>query len=148
MTLNRSFKLVAPLGLALLAGCFTANVASGQTAYKGSFTLPFEARWGNVVLSPGEYSFTVDHGTVAGKVTLRAETGRALGFVMNEAVYDRQTFDRSELVLVLSGGNYIVRAVRMADLGVTLEYSVPGTGKQQIVQGPQLLERIPVIMGG
>jgi hypothetical protein len=148
MRLNRSLKLVAPLALALLAGCFTANLANAQEVYRGSFTLPVEARWGNVVLHPGEYSFTLDRGTVAGIVTLREETGGTVGFVPNQAVRDRQTFDRSELVLARSGGNYTIRAVRMADLGLTLEYSAPKTGKQQIVQGPQLLERIPVAMGG
>jgi hypothetical protein len=110
--------------------------------------LPVEAQWGQVVLPAGEYSFTLDHGTVGGIVTLREETGRAVGYIRSAGTDDRQTFDRSELVLVLSGGNYIVRAVRLADLGITIEYSVPKAGKQQIVQGPQLLERIPVAMGG
>jgi hypothetical protein len=148
MTLNRSFKLVAPLGLALLAGCLTASLASAQQVYRGRFTLSVEARWGNVVLPPGEYSFTLDHGTAVGKVSIQGETGRTLGFVLNQAVYDRQTFDGSELVLVRSGGNYTIRAVRMAELGLTIEYSVPKSGRQFIVQAPQLLERIPVTMGG
>jgi hypothetical protein len=148
MRLNRSLKLVAPLALALLAGCLTANLASAQEAYRGKFTLPFEARWGQVVLPAGEYSFTLDHGTVGGIVSVREETGRAVGYVQTEGIYDRQTFDHSELVLVRSGENYAIRALRLADLGLTLEYSVPKTGRQLIVQSPQLLERIPVAMGG
>jgi len=68
--------------------------------------------------------------------------------ILNQATYDRQTFDRSELILVRSGGNYSIRALRLADLGLTLEYSVPKTGRQFIVQAPQLLERVPVAMGG
>jgi hypothetical protein len=148
MSLTRSFKLVAPLGLALLAGCFTANLASAQDAFKGSFTLPFQVRWGQVVLPPGEYSFTLDHGSVQGKVTIWTGTRKAVGFVNNQGVYDQQTVDRSELVLVRSGGNYTVRALRLEDLGMTLEYSVPKTGTQLITQAPQLLERIPVAMGG
>jgi hypothetical protein len=148
MSLNRSFKLVAPLGLALLAGCFTANLASAQDAFRGTFTLPFEAQWGKIVLPAGEYEFTLDHGSVAGMVSIRAEGTQGLGVVLNQAVYDQQTIDHSELVLVRSGGNYTVRALRLADLGVTLEYSVPKTGRQIISQAPQLLERIPVAMGG
>jgi hypothetical protein len=81
-------------------------------------------------------------------VSIRAETGRALGFIMNPAISDAQTFDRSELVLVRIGGNYRIRALRLGGLGVTLEYSVPKTERQLIVQGPQLLQRIPVAMGG
>jgi hypothetical protein len=148
MRLNRSFKLVAPLGLALLAGCLTANLASAQEAYRGKFTLPFEARWGQVVLPAGQYSFTLDHGTVSGIVSVRGETGRALGFITNPAISDGQTFDRCELILVRSGENYTIRALRLPELGLTLEYSVPKSGRQFIVQGPQLLERIPVTMGG
>ena len=148
MTLNRSFKLVAPLGLALLAGCLTANLANAQEVYRGRFTLSVEARWGNVVLPPGDYSFALDHATSSGKVSVRGETGRALGFITNPAISDRQTFDRSELILVRSGGNYTIRALRLPELGLTLEYSVPKSGRQFIVQAPQLLERIPVMMGG
>lgn len=148
MTLNRSLKLVAPLGLALLAGCFTANLANAQEVYRGRFTLPVEARWGQIVLPPGEYSFTLDHGTVSGIVSVREETGRAVGYVRSEGISDLQTFDRSELVLVRSGENYTIRALRLADLGITIEYSVPKAERQLIVQGPQLLERIPVAMGG
>jgi hypothetical protein len=148
MSLTRSFKLVAPLGLALLAGCFAANPASAQEVFNGSFTLPFQARWGQVVLSPGEYSFTLDHGVVGGVVSIRREDRHAMGFVPTQAIYTQQTVDHSELILVRSGGTYAVRAVRMAELGLTLEYSAPKTGKQIISQAPQLLERIPVTMGG
>ena len=147
MTLNRSFKLVAPLGLALLAGCFTANLASAQEAYHGRFTLSVEARWGHTVLPPGDYSFTLDHATSTGMVTIWRGT-EPVDTILNQATYDRQTFDRSELILVRSGGNYSIRALRLADLGLTLEYSVPKTGRQFIVQAPQLLERVPVAMGG
>jgi len=147
MTLNRSFKLVAPLGLALLAGCLTANLASARGAYNGRFTLSVEARWGHIVLPPGDYSFTLDRATSTGIVTIWRGT-KAVDMVLNQATDDHQTFDRSELILVRSGGNYTIRALRLAELGLTLEYPVPKTGRQLIVQVPQLLERIPVMMGG
>jgi hypothetical protein len=148
MTLTRSSKLVAPLGLALLAGFFTANLANAQEACRGKFTLPFEAQWGQVVLPAGEYSFTLDNDTVGGKVTIQSETGRTAGYVLNQGIYDRQNLDHSELILVRSGGSYTVRALRLEDLGMTLEYSVPKSEGQFISQGPHLLERIPVTIGG
>jgi hypothetical protein len=126
----------------------TANLASAQSLCKGSFTLPFEARWGNAVLPAGEYSFTLDHDSLAGKVTIQAESGRYMGVIMNQVFSDQQTVDRSELVLVRSGGTYAVRALRLEELGMTLEYSVPKGEKQLITQAPQLLQRIPVAMGG
>jgi hypothetical protein len=147
MSLNRSFKLVAPLGLALLAGCFTANLASAGGAYNGKFTLSVEARWGQMVLPPGDYSFTLDRATNLGIVTIWRGS-KPVEMVLNQGSFDSQTLDRSELILVRSGGNYTIRALRLAELGLTLQFSVPKTGGQLIVQAPQLLERIPVIMGG
>jgi hypothetical protein len=148
MSLTRSSKLVVALGLALLAGCLTANPASAQDAFKGSFTLPFEARWGNIVLPPGEYSFTLSHPAVDGIVTIQKETGRYVGRLLNQGVFDQQRLDRSELILVRRGGNYRIRALRLADLGLTLEYAVPKAERQLTSQAPQLLQRIPVIRGG
>ncbi len=43
--------------LAVAAG-LTASQANAQ-ALKGTFNLPFEAHWGNVVLQPGEYQMSV-----------------------------------------------------------------------------------------
>src|SRR5437899_4744414 len=41
-----------------LAGIFTGT-ANAQAKAAGSFTLPFEAKWGNAVLPPGNYTFSV-----------------------------------------------------------------------------------------
>jgi hypothetical protein len=101
-----------------------------------------------MVLPPGQYSFTLDHAAVNGIVTIQKETGRYMGSVLNQGVYDRQVVDHSELVLVRSGGDYRIRALRLGDLGMTFEYAVPKAERQLISQTPQLLERIPVIMGG
>ncbi len=147
MTLNRSFKLVAPLTLALLAGCLTANLASAKEAYNGRFTLPMEARWGNIVLPPGDYSFTLDDATNTGIVSIRGRNGY-LGVILNQGTRDLQSSARTELIVVRSGENYTIRALRLADLSTAYEYTVPKAGKQLIVQAPQLLERIPVTVGG
>jgi len=53
------------LSAAMLAGAFagTAPQASAQSEhYRGSFKLPFEARFGKVVLQPGSYSVSTLEG--------------------------------------------------------------------------------------
>jgi hypothetical protein len=109
--------------------------------------LPFEAQWGNAVLPAGDYSFTVDRATNTAIVSIRGEAG-PVGWILNQGNHDQQTLDRSELVVVRSGEKYTIRALRLAELGLTLEYSVPKAKRQLIVQAPQLLQRIPVTMGG
>ncbi len=51
-----SFGLLA-LAVALVVSAAPANA---QQIYKATFTLPFEAQWGTVVVEPGEYSLTVE----------------------------------------------------------------------------------------
>jgi hypothetical protein len=107
-----------------------------------------EARWGHVVLPPGEYSFALDRASGVGRITLRAEPGGYVAQILNQGISDQPTLDHSELILVRSGGTYTIRALRLAELGMTFEYTAPKTERQMISQGPQLLERISVIMGG
>src|SRR2546428_6773761 len=46
--------------LALAIGLLAASVSTAYAqSARGSFTLPHEARWGNVLLSPGVYTFSL-----------------------------------------------------------------------------------------
>ena len=76
MNTNRSSKLVKFVVLALLTTCIGASLASAQTA-AGKFSLPFEVRWGQAVIAPGNYSFTVNSSgsSPANTVFVRGENG-------------------------------------------------------------------------
>jgi hypothetical protein len=144
----RIYGLPRILGLAALVICCSAALASAEMIH-GTFTLPFEARWGQAVLSPGNYSFSVDSSGSARLVTsFQGTSNRDEGAVLPQGYTDQQTLDRSELLLVRSGGNYTIRALRLAPEGITINYSVPKGERQMIVQAPQLLQRIPVMESG
>jgi hypothetical protein len=156
MILNRSFKLTAELALALSAVCFTAHLASaqvGDAAYKSNFTLPFEARWGHVVLPPGDYSFTVD--LCHGRRRSHDQSGE------NRGSYDpglrplpggqRPATCRAQRTgSCPQRGKYAVRALRLADVGLTLEYAVPRVEKQLVLEASQapVARGIPVMTDG
>ena len=149
MKSTRIYGLPRIVGLAALVICSSAALASARML-GGTFTLPFEARWGQAVLPPGNYSFTLDSTGPDRLVTIiRGESGKNVGSVQAQGSSDQQTLDRSDLVLVRSGGgNYTIRALRMASEGLTFDYSVPKAERQMIVQAPQLLQRIPVMESG
>ena len=144
----RIYGLPRILGLAALVICCSAALASAEMIH-GTFTLPFEARWGQAVLSPGDYSFSVDSsGSARLTTSFEGTSSQNEGAVLPQGYTDQQTFDRSELILVRSGGNYTIRALRLAPVGITINYSVPKGERQMIVQAPQLLQRIPVMASG
>ena len=144
----RIYGLPRILGLAALVICCSAALASAEMIH-GTFTLPFEARWGQAVLSPGNYSFSVDSSGSARLVTsFQGTSNRDEGAVLPQGYTDQQTLDRSELLLVRSGGNYTIRALRLAPVGITINYPAPNGERQMIVQAPQLLQRIPVMASG
>ncbi len=101
--------------LAFAAAMFvTAIPAHAQQLYRGTFSLPFEAQWSNVVLEPGRYTITVEeapsgfqlirlHGH--GDLTILAATssqepvgdnGR-LTFVTIDGVYRLSKFEASAI---------------------------------------------------
>ncbi len=58
MNLQRKLKVgLLALAIVLVAAAVPANA---QQIYKATFTLPFEAQWGNTVVEPGDYSITVE----------------------------------------------------------------------------------------
>ena len=75
MNSNRSLRLVKLLMLALLTACFGASLANAQAAH-GKFNLPFEARWGQSNLPPGNYSFTLDTTALGARFCCKARRGK------------------------------------------------------------------------
>ena len=148
MKSTRICGLPRTVGLVALVICSSAALA-GARMVSGTFTLPFEARWGQAVLPPGNYSFTLDSTGPDRLVTIiQGESGRNVGTVQAQGATDQQTLDRSDLVLVRGGENYTIGAVRLASQGLTINYPLPKTERQMIVQAPQLLQRIPVMESG
>jgi len=145
MNSTRSFKCF--LALALLAACFSPPSLKAQPAYRGRFTLPFEIRWGTMVLPAGNYSFTMQSATDSGMVAVRGEHARAL--IMNPVdIRESKVSDVSHLIVVRSGRKGTVRALYLGPLGMTFYYRPPKADTQFVAQAPQLIQRVPVSVTG
>jgi hypothetical protein len=150
MTLTRSFKLAMAVGVGLLAACFTANLAKASDAYTGKFTLPFEARWGGLVLPAGEYSFALNDLTVAGMIAVRHDR-QNLGVVLVRSVSDYGTSGKNELVAVSNGQVYRISTLRLQSGGrndYVIEFQTPKTEQPSPARGPELSQAIPLSMSG
>ena len=117
--LNMKWTLSAVIFAAVVAG--TAPQASAQSVnYRGSFKLPFEARFGNVVLQPGSYSVS----TLEGAKGIRI-TGDKGNVALLAAGYDLEPGTaKARLILVDSEGMYALQSFESGSMGKALHFVV------------------------
>lgn len=145
MNMNRSSQLMKFAVLALLTTCIGVSLASAQTA-AGKFNLPFEVRWGQAVLAPGNYSFTVNSSgsPPINTVLVRGENGSSRMIV--PMAHDYSFSGKNEMIVERQGGRGMIRTLRLADVGLVLFYSAPKAETQILTQAPVLTQRLPILM--
>ena len=144
MNNNRSLRLIKFAGLALLTACMGASLANAQSA-AGKFNLPFEVRWGQAVLPPGNYSFTVNSSSAPpNTVLVRGEDLKPS--IILSPVYDYSFSGKNELTVERRGQGGTVRALRLADVGLVIYYPAPKAKMQILAQAPKLIQRLPILI--
>jgi len=145
MTGMRNLRPVGLLGVLVLAALLTASFASAQQReLLGHFTLTSETRWGLAVLPPGNYSFELD--LTHDLITVR---GQHRATMIMSATHDTDTRVKSSaLILVSRRGRDTVRALQLAGQKVVLVYAVPKETREELAQGPTIIQRVPVTISG
>ena len=114
-------KQFCKLALVPLALCLSAGIGEAQNAYQGKFTLPFEARWQNVVLSAGDYTISM-HSTGAPYMLVVEGAGKSV-LIRGLSGETRQVSGTSRLTLVRVGEAYVVRSLEAGRIGMDIDYS-------------------------
>ena len=121
----RSSMLFKVVILAIGALAASAIPAQAQSA-TGKFTLTHDARWGNVLLTPGVYSFALQSPSLPAAIMV-GKTGKArIAIVLPAAVSTEKLSPGSTMVLTrTAAGESFVSALYLGDLGLSLYYSAP-----------------------
>jgi hypothetical protein len=106
------------------AVCLLSSLAGAETVH-GTFKLPVEARWGTMVLAPGEYEFVVDTGSLTRMITVRSKDWGWSGMVMSECLSDASSARGESLTLAKSEEGMYVQTLYLNDAGVALNFAVP-----------------------
>lgn len=149
MNLARSLKAVKALALGFLVLCCSAGLAMAQAlnpigpVYQGKFTLLFEVQWGNALLPPGEYSFTLDSKSLPAVVVVRGERKSAVIVAAGVSPLDSST--DTALIIANQGGRHLVRAMRLPTIGLVVSYKLPKAGREEITQASQAIDRVQIL---
>ena len=148
MKRTQNFNFVRAMLLAVLAAGISAGAATAQGArdiVNGKFTLPFEARWGSVVLLPGDYTFRLDISARPYIVAVR-QGDRGVAMAMAHAAEQGKVSGSSALIVTRRGGKYQIWTLALAEVGLTLDYAPLKAERPLLAQEPVLIQRVPILM--
>jgi len=120
---GKTFVVRAVLFVVCAVGLLS-SFAGAETVH-GTFKLPVEARWGTMVLLPGEYDFVVDTGSFTRVITVRSKDSGWSGMVMSECLSDASSATGASLTLAKSEEGMYVQTLYLNDAGVALKFAVP-----------------------
>jgi hypothetical protein len=137
---NIKWTMSAVILAAAFAG--TAPQASAQTEnYRGYFKLPFEARFGNVVLQPGSYTVSTLEG--AKGIRISGDNGRAailaVGYDMKPGI------EKAKMILVDCDGMYTLETFESGAMGKSLRFVV-GKNPHRAVERAAIKPAVEVAM--
>jgi hypothetical protein len=119
MNLQKMLKLgLLALAIMLVASAVPANA---QQVYRATFTLPFEAQWGNTVIEPGEYTITVED--APGQNVVRLHGSAELAVFPGLSLWEPYS-EKAKLVFVNINGIYTLRAFDAAAIGKAFTFPV------------------------
>lgn len=122
---GKMFAVRVVLFAVCAVGLFSA--LAGAETVRGTFKLPVAARWGRMVLSPGEYEFVVDTGGVTRVVTVRSKDTGVSGMILATTIDGAYSLSGSAMKLAVSDESRYVKTLYLYDAGVALEFTVPKT---------------------
>lgn len=144
MTNTRTFTNIRVV-LLLLAVFASAGLLSAED-YSGKFTLPVETKWGTATLPPGDYTFKLN-------INVHPFTAKVSGkdveaYIFSTGLSEKNPGGESALIIVRRGRNGTVRGLHLAKEGLVFTYAAPKGELPLLAQGPQLIQRIPVVVSG
>jgi hypothetical protein len=112
-----------------LAIGLTTSQANAQSL-KGTFNLPYQAHWGNVVLEPGQYALSLSTGTLTTPVIYITGQGKTVMILAARPATAES--ERGYLRIENVGQTHVIREFNSGIAGRLFTFSVPKSVKNQI----------------
>jgi len=142
---SRIISKAALCAAAFVASGWFAQPVGAQAGFQGKFTLPFEARWGQAVLPPGDYRLTFVPVGVSTELVIR--DANSLRPVALEPVNVREDSKggRSALLIDMRGNQPVVHSLSIAELGEGLVYGRT-PAQRRTTEDVHEMQAVPVLV--
>jgi len=141
-TMKTNFtRILVIAALGLIAATVSAMPASAQDAFKGSFTLTSDVRWGQASLPAGDYTFTLQSSAMPARIVVKGANGSQ--FVITSSMDVKSIDAPSNLTVVRRNGESRINRLYLADLHLVLNYQEGSKSKdKELAMGPVSTEQV------
>jgi len=144
MNLKKNLSTVQLLALGLLVSFLWASVANAAPLYRGRFSLPYEVRWGHVVLPAGEYLLRfVDIQTRVFVVIQDTKNGKEVAYLAPRTKSEAQ--GKSALLIADKSNQRVVHSLRLAELGEVFIYEPALARRAEDVREAHKVQTLPIV---
>ena len=144
MKAKKNLSMIQLLTLGLLVCFLWAGVANAAPLYRGSFTLPYEVRWGQAVLPAGDYRLRFEDISTRVFVVIKdAKSGKDVA--MLAAVTKGEAKGESALLIAGKGNQRAVHSLRLAELGEVFIYDPALVPRPRDVREAQTMQTLPLV---
>ena len=144
MNLQKKLRFGLLAGAAVAALFVTSLPANAQQLYKATFTLPFEAQWGNVVVEPGNYTITLEEALGQKLIRLHGPGDLAMLAAPGEPA---PFTDNGSLTFVNVNGVQVLSKFQPGLLGQSFMFAVPKVKADRANGNPKVSETTTVALG-
>ena len=102
-----------------LATAIFPYIVNAHSFFSGNVTLPYEVRWGNTLLQPGDYSIRI--GSLNQPTQIYSKNRKQMYFT-SEQFTDLDRKDETSLTITAEGNKHAVNSLNMPFFGVSLIY--------------------------
>jgi hypothetical protein len=130
---------------ALSTSLIVAAIAQAQAdlpTFRGKFTLATQVRWGTVVLKPGDYTITIESGSMPIFALVRDSKGRPIARLVS-TVDSGKTSTVNALLIREKGGQLRVYSLELASLRRILIYD-PVLAREAVMEA-RAPQAVPVM---
>jgi hypothetical protein len=102
-----------------LVGPIFPDIANSQSIFRGTVTLPYEVRWGQAMLQPGDYLILFS--SLSQPAQIYSENGKQMFFTSAQFT-ELNSKGKNCLIVAPDGDKHVVYSLNMPRFGVSLIY--------------------------
>jgi len=140
-TIRSAIKIFLFVVLVLVSSTFS-DIVNADSFFRGTVTLPYEVRWGQAVLQPGDYLILVRSLSLPAQIY--SKDGNQM-FFTSALFTELNSKGRARLVITPNGDKHVVDSLNMPLSGISLIYEpLTKTQRENIAIAGHLQHQVAV----
>ena len=117
-TIRSAIKIFLFVAIVLVSS-ISSDIVNASSCFRGTVTLPYEVRWGQAVLKPGDYLILVRSLSLPAQIY--SKDGNQMFFTSAQFT-ELNSKGKTRLIITSNGDKHVVDALNMPLSGISLIY--------------------------